>query len=159
MYDLQADIEIAASPEKVFHLISDHESFLGDIGGSVCRLTREGSPDRNGLGAVREITADGMRFCEEITAFEPPRRYSYRITEILGKSGKPLPFRHEGGEMVFEPAPGGTRVRWRTSFRVPIPVLGWFVERIFASKMKPAFRQMLERAKSRAESSRANDSG
>lgn len=156
MYHLHDEITIAASPEEVFRVVTDHESFLGGIGGSVCRLVREGTPDRNGLGAIREINADGMRFSEEITSFEPPRRYTYRITQLLGKNGKPFPFEHEGGELLFQSCAGGTKVIWDTSFRVRIPIVGWLVERIFGRKLRPVFRQLLERAKSRAEAGSAS---
>ena len=43
---------------------------------------RAGDPAPNGLGAVRWIWLGPLRFEEEITAFEPPRRLDYLIRDV-----------------------------------------------------------------------------
>jgi uncharacterized protein YndB with AHSA1/START domain len=117
--------------ERVFRRYTDHAGWTDWAGLGRVRLTREGSPDRNGVGAVRAFSASpGLR--EEITLFEPPSRMEYRVTR-----GAPLADHH--GEVLFAPEGFGTRLTWRASFRSTIPGLGWPMERLITI----LFRRML----------------
>lgn len=152
MYTIHAEITIAAPAEAVFRAVSDHENFLSGTVGT-CRLTREGSPERNGLGATREVRTPSLTFSEEVVLFEPPRRFDYYVLQITGNRGRPWPFRHDRGQLVFAPAAGGTFVTWDSTFSISLPVLGWFLERIAGRKMQAIFQQLLRRSKSQLESS------
>jgi hypothetical protein len=46
---------IAGDLEAVFALISDHETFLSRFPGMRVRIVTSGSPERNGLGCIREV--------------------------------------------------------------------------------------------------------
>jgi len=116
------------SIERVFRRYTDHEGWSDWAGTGPVTLVQVGSPDRNGVGAVRAFsTAPGLR--EEVTAFEPPpaagggARLDYRV--IRG----PIPLADHRGEVVFTPQGAGTLVTWRVSFRSRIPGLGWPLER------------------------------
>ncbi len=80
---------IEAPLEFVFERLVDHEAMNDWPGVRSAKLLVEGKPTRNGLGAVREIRARGLRLHEEIVHFEPPIRYDYAII-------KGLPVEHLG---------------------------------------------------------------
>src|ERR1700709_293091 len=73
-----------------------------------------GSPEPNGVGAVRALHLVGPPIREEVTAFEPERRLGYRAL-----SG--IPARDYNGEVVLEPTPEGTRFQWTISFKPALP--------------------------------------
>lgn len=152
MVHLQVTVAIDAPIERVFEDVSDHALFLTGPQ-AICRLKREGSPDRNGLSAVREVRAGSILFEEEIIQFEPPRRFDYVITRVVGKSGRPLPLKHERGWLTFEALNGSTVVQWDTRFSITVPILGWLFERFQVRRMTPLFRETLLRAKDRLEAS------
>jgi uncharacterized protein YndB with AHSA1/START domain len=117
--------------ERVFRRYTDHAGWTDWAGLGTVRLTREGSPDRNGVGAVRAFsTAPGLR--EEVVRFEPPTRMEYRVI-----GGVPIKDHH--GEVLFASEGSGTRLTWRVTFRPAIPGLGWPTERL----LTVLFRRML----------------
>ncbi|MBY0587608.1 SRPBCC family protein [bacterium] len=157
MYHLHVAMTFDATAEAVFDQIADHAVFLTGKG-LVCQLVKEGSPDRNGRGAVREVKAGSMLFSEEILEFDRPRRFDYKIVSAMD-NGKPTPLDHERGWLTFEQVGTQTRVDWHTRFRVKVPVLGWFAERFFIARtMKPKFLKLLEQARQRVEHSSASRS-
>jgi uncharacterized protein YndB with AHSA1/START domain len=113
--------------ERVFRRYTDHAGWTEWAGLGRVRLTREGFPDRNGVGSVRAFSSTpGLR--EEVVLFEPPveggpGRMDYRVVQ------GPVPLRDHHGEVHFEPEGSGTRVTWRVSFRSAIPGLGWILTR------------------------------
>jgi len=109
-YDTTFDAPIAA----VFDELSDHEGMTDWPGIQTCRLVAEGDP-RNGVGAVREVRALGLRLLEEVVEFEPPTRMAYTIT-------KGLPVEHRG-ELTLTERDGRTELRWRVRMSSRIPGL------------------------------------
>ena len=99
-----------APVEVVFQAISDHERFIRGPGIRASRVTQPGYTEPNGLGAVREIEAVGVRFVEDITAWDPPHSYSYRVRQVS------LPAEHEGGTLSCTARDGGTDVLWQTRY-------------------------------------------
>ena len=87
----------------------------------------------NGKGAVRELTAPGLRIVEEITAWEEGRRLTYQL-----RSGAPFA-RHQGDIFVSEES-GITRVRWAIRFQSWIPFSGkitaWLLQRVFGRALR-----------------------
>ena len=108
-------------PARVWEVYTDHARMSEWSGLAGARLVREGSPQRNGSGAIRGFAA-GAR--EEILDFEPPRRMTYRV--IAG----PLPLKDHLGEAVLEPDGSGTRLTWRCRFRPSVPGTGWLLRRV-----------------------------
>lgn len=153
MYHLQVSMEFAAPIDRVFDAVSDHETFLTD-GETTCRLVREGTPDRNGMGALREVRSGSLLFREEIIQFDRPSRYDYVIVSLKGRGDRPPPIKHERGWLSLEAIGARTRVEWHTKFSVTIPLVGWLLERFtIARMMKPKFTEALQRAKERVEKS------
>jgi uncharacterized protein YndB with AHSA1/START domain len=137
-------MRIAAPIERVFEALSDHETFIRDPI-TRTRLIAFGTPDRNGLGAKREVRAPLVRFVEEVTAWEPPRSYSYLIRESSPS------IVHHGGEIALTSRDGATDIDWQTRFEVPIPVIGSALEPAFKFILIRSFNTLLRQAKKRLE--------
>ena len=99
---------------------------------------REGEPAPNGVGALRRIKVRPLTFEEEITAYERPTRLDYLIVKLN------VPFKHDGGSITLSPDPGGTRVDWRSSFSVPMRVVGGAQELVWQPMLARGFRRVLE---------------
>ena len=104
--------------EYVWGVLADHEGMASWGPGIKVTLETEGAPDRNGLGAVRRITAPGPMpaIVEEIVAFEPDSTLGYRA-----RSG--VPFKNYSGEVVLAAVAGGTRVDYSISLDQRVPVV------------------------------------
>jgi uncharacterized protein YndB with AHSA1/START domain len=134
---------INAPIEKVFDLLADHANYKANFGVKESKLLKEGKPDRNGLGAVRYIDAGIMRFEEEITHYERPRRFDYLITKCSA------PLEHQGGSIRFESVGNATRVTWTSTMRMRVPIVGGLLSRVLASKIGQAFGSMLKETERR----------
>ena len=128
---------IKAPIEKVFAVLTDHEGYKTFPGVTDARLIKEGRGDRNGLGAVRHIKAGFNWFEEEITRFEPPRRFDYLIL----RSRPPL--RHQGGSVQLTATPEGTRVDWTSSAEMRLPLIGALFDGFLGGQLGKAFSHML----------------
>src|SRR5690349_14551246 len=104
MLSIEKSLHVEAAPDKVWQVVSKHEEYPRWSAVKHVSLTREGAPDRNGVGAVRVMKVGPLSLVEEITGFEPGRRLAYDI-----KSGFPN-LRHESAEILLSPERGGTRI-------------------------------------------------
>jgi uncharacterized protein YndB with AHSA1/START domain len=138
---IRVERHVGAPPGAVFEVLADHAHYDRFDGIRRSELVRAGSPEANGVGAVRWVWIGPLRFAEEVTAFEPPARLDYVITDVKG-----LPFRHEGGSIRLEPDGGGTHAVWTSSFEIPIPLLGRPLDRIFSTQLERGFGRTLERS-------------
>lgn len=141
MATVEVRVFFRASPERVFGAIADHERFFSGSPIRSAKVTKAGSPDRNGLGAIREISGPGLDFVEEITLFDRPRAYEYRVRKIN------LPAVHEFGRLDFNPRDGGTEVVWQTRYQMPMAVVGPVFAWLMAPVFKITFTRLLERAR------------
>lgn len=132
---------LAAPPDAVFAILSDHAHYERFDGIRRSELARPGAADPNGLGARRWVWLGPLRFEEEITAFEPPSRLDYVIRDVKG-----LPFRHEGGSIRLEPDGAGTHALWTSEFEIPIPLLGAALDRVFWARLSSGFGRVLEQS-------------
>lgn len=123
--------------DKVFARFAEHDRWGEWTGFGPVHLTREGTPERNGVGAVRAFArAPGLR--EEVTLFQPPNRMEYRIV----RGGGPIADHH--GVVTFEADGAITRVHWEVTFRSRIPGTGRLIERAI-SKLFATILQALGR--------------
>jgi hypothetical protein len=140
MREIDFTVVVAGARSEVFARASDYIRFFR--GGLMrCRLVSPGEPAPNGVGAVREIRAGGLRFVERITHYEPEVRLDYRII------GGTLPIVHESGRGDFsERGPSATEVRWRSRFSLPVALLGplleWVVAILLEMELRRLFRQV-----------------
>lgn len=112
MAHIHVERTIAAPPDQVFAWLADPANLT-----TAPLLLQAGwveGVSEPRVGAVRKAVATGMWFREEITAYDPPRSYSYLIISSVPA------FDHEGGTLTFTPAPGGTHVDWDSSYTHPL---------------------------------------
>ena len=138
MARIDLDKTLATPIDDVFERLSDHAGYTRFRGFKTAELLREGTADRNGVGALRRLVASGLRFEEEITAFERPTRMDYVIRKVN------IPLEHEGGSIRLEPAGEGTRVRWISTFTVPVPAVGVPLAALGAVAIKRGFTRLLD---------------
>ena len=129
---------IALPPERVFELLADHANYHRFPGITASELLTEGTPSPNGVGAIRRVSLGDVVLDEEITGFEAPKRLAYRII-----ASKPVKVLHDGGEIEITEVPEGSRIRWRSTFRIKIPLIGWFVTRRADHQFERGFRAVL----------------
>lgn len=134
---------VEAPRDAVFQILSDHGAYDRFDGINHAELVREGSEDRNGIGALRRIDFKGpVVLEEEVLAFDPPNSFEYRITKA-----KPLPIDQELGRMEFEDlGDGRTKVTWTSIYEVTAPVIGGFVSRRSAGQLEKDFRSIIGQA-------------
>lgn len=96
-------------------------------------LDPEGTPDPNGVGAVRNIRNGPVKIKEEVTLFEPPHRLGYRMV-----SG--LPVKDYLGMTTLEAQGGGTKITWEVDYVPDMPagnlLIRWLVKRIVDDLVK-----------------------
>jgi uncharacterized protein YndB with AHSA1/START domain len=109
--------EIAAPPETVFEVLTDHRGYSAVTPLRRSVLEREGESAPNGVGAIRVLTAVGPPLREEVVAYEPPLRFSYKLL-----SG--LPVRDHLGTVELTPNGGGTRMVYAVRTTPTVPVVG-----------------------------------
>ncbi len=112
MHEIHVRQVFQAPLDRVFATVTDHEGMPAWLPAKVS-LVKQGTPDRNGLGAVRRVVARGLALHEEVVRWEPPKAMDYRI---VGFS----PLRDHLGEMRFSSGDdGGTLLDYKIRFRVP----------------------------------------
>lgn len=129
---------IALPIDRAFELLTDHARYHRFPGITRSELLKKGTPAPNGLGAVRRVALGKVELDEEITGFEPPNRLAYRVV-----ASRPIEVVHEGGVMELTEVAEGTRIRWRSTFRLAIPLVGGFIARRAARQFERGFRAVL----------------
>lgn len=109
--------EVAASPEVVFEVLTDHRAYADITPMRKSELEREGEPAPNGVGAIRVLRSVGPPLREEVIGFERPGRFSYRLL-----SGAPL--RDHVGTVSLEPGGAGTKITYAVRTTPTVPVAG-----------------------------------
>jgi len=80
-------------------------------------LVRRGSPEPDGVGAVRRFTRFGVGSREEVVAWDPPHHFAYSIL-------KGFPVRHYRADVTLVPEGSGTLITWEGTFDEKIPGTG-----------------------------------
>jgi len=123
----------------VFEAISDHRSFLSG-GGLSCHLIKKGSPNKNGLNAVRTVRSKQYTLTEVITDFKENKSYDYLITEI-----KPaIAITHHNGWIECSEEQGNTRVDWHSHFTHNTPIIGYFMGWVLKRQFEKMFIKRLQ---------------
>lgn len=124
--------EVAAPPGTVFEVLTDHRRYTEITPLRKAELEREGEPAPNGVGAIRVLSAVGPPLREEVLAYEPDRRFSYKLL-----SG--LPLRDHVGTVELTPSGAGTRVVYAVRTTPTVPLAGGAV----VAAVKVGVRQLL----------------
>jgi uncharacterized protein YndB with AHSA1/START domain len=120
MASFRFEKQVAAPPETIFEVLTDHRGYAKLTLLRRSELEREGEPAPNGLGAIRKLSAAGPPLREEVIAYEPPSRFSYALL-----SG--LPVRDHVGAVSLEPRDGGTKVVYTVRTIPTVPLAGFLV--------------------------------
>lgn len=104
-----------AGPDEVFAVLADSGSWPAWSAIGEARLEETGSPDPEGVGALRHFTTGRVHSRERVVGFEPGRHFAYELV-----SG--LPLKSYRADVELSPSDGGTSIRWRSTYdgaRVP----------------------------------------
>lgn len=137
--------QVAAPPETVFDVLTDHRRYPEITSLRKAELEREGEPAPNGLGAIRVLTLAGPPMREEVIAYDRPHRFSYTIL-----SG--LPVRDHVGTVELSPADGGTEVTYAVKTTPTVPLGGAAVVAV----LKQAIKGLLDGVAKESERRAAN---
>lgn len=121
--------EIAAPPETVFEVLTDHRRYAELTQLRRAELEREGVPAPNGVGAIRKLTVVGPPMREEVIAFEAPSRFSYTVL-----SG--LPVRDHVGTVELAADGEGTRMVYAVRTQPTLPLVGGVVVAVIRQAIK-----------------------
>jgi uncharacterized protein YndB with AHSA1/START domain len=111
------DRHIAAPPETVFAVLTDHRGIAKITPVRRATLEREGDPAPDGLGAIRVLGVIGPPLREEVVAYEPSRRFSYVLL-----SG--LPVRDYLASVELTADGTGTRMAYAVKLTPTVPLVG-----------------------------------
>lgn len=106
--------QVAVHPHVAWEVLTNHDQMSEWMPARKVVLETLGSPEPDGVGAIRAIHSFGSVIRERITTFDVPTTLRY---ELL--SG--LPFRDYTGQITVEPHGGGSRISTEISFRTVIP--------------------------------------
>jgi uncharacterized protein YndB with AHSA1/START domain len=109
--------DVAAPPETVFEVLTDHRRYAEITPLRRSELEREGEPAPNGVGAVRVLRSVGPPLREEVIAYEPSSRFSYTLL-----SGAPV--RDHVGTVELTPNGAGTKVTYALRTFPTLPLVG-----------------------------------
>jgi len=129
---------IRAPQEQVWQALSHHEGFPEFSVLDKVTLKREGSPDRDGVGAVRVMCAPGLCVEEEVTSWDPPHGYEYRLL-------RGAPIRDHRGRVEVTGNGEATDVEWTVSFRPVVPGTGWLVGKLLQRGLGGLLRGLTRR--------------
>jgi uncharacterized protein YndB with AHSA1/START domain len=137
--------QVAAPPQTVFEVLTDHRRYreITPLRKSV--LEREGEPAPNGVGSIRVLSAVGPPLREETIAYEEPRRFSYTLL-----SG--LPVRDHVGTVELRPHGEGTAVVYAVRTTPTLPLVGGAV----VAAVKLGVKQLLDGITKESERRAAN---
>jgi uncharacterized protein YndB with AHSA1/START domain len=140
--------QVAAPPEIVFDVLTDHRRYTEITPLRRAQLEREGEPEPNGLGAIRVLTAlPGPPMREEVIAYERPRRFSYTVL-----SG--LPFRDHIGTVELSPSEGGTEAVYAIHTTPTLPVGGFLAVAVLKQAIKSLLGGVAKESERRAADAR-----
>jgi len=124
---------INAPIELVFDVLTDHRSYAHLTPLRSSTLEREGDPAPNGIGAIRVLKLAGPPIREEVTGFERPSRFSYKML-----SGAPV--RSHTADVELAATGSVTTLSWDVDStpRIPVPDAVW------VAVVKPVINQLLK---------------
>jgi uncharacterized protein YndB with AHSA1/START domain len=94
-------------------------------------LAAEGTPEPDGVGAIRRFTSHGVGSREEVVAWDPPHHLGYAIL-----SG--FPVRHYRADVVLTPDGSdgtGTSITWSGTFDELVPGTGRVLQAVLTKLM------------------------
>jgi uncharacterized protein YndB with AHSA1/START domain len=143
MASFRYEREVAAPPEIVFEVLTDHRGYDKITPLRRAELEREGTPPPNGVGAIRVLNAVGPPLREEVLVYEPGKRFSYKLL-----SG--LPVRDHVGTVELSPSATGTKVAYAVRTTATVPVAGFAVVAVVKQGVKQLLGGIVKESERRA---------
>lgn len=131
---------IAAPVEVVFDVLTDHREYASMTALRSSTLEREGEPASNGLGAIRVLRLVGPPIREQVTAFDPPRLFAYKLL-----SGAPV--RSHTATVTLAQQGTQTVLTWQVDSipRIPVP------DSVWSALVRPVINHLLKGVVKQAE--------
>jgi hypothetical protein len=140
MFNIRVERVVKKHINDVFEILVSHEDYGQLPGIKSARLLEFGREERNGEGALREVDLGALVFQERITHFERPYQLNYLI-----ESSKPLPVRHDLGEIRLCEEGEFTRVVWVSKGHIRVPLLGNLLfDKLFNKQGTAGFHSVLK---------------
>ena len=131
-----------ASPQEVWPLLADATTWSDWAGFDETGYQTEGSPDRDGLGAVRRMRFGRLRSLERVLAFEPDRHFAYDYDGTL-------PLKDYRADVRLTPHEGGTRITWDSEFAGKWPMSGPLLRRQLTKVLQDIANRLARTAEQR----------
>jgi hypothetical protein len=151
MFNISVERKINKPIKDVFEILADHANYKKFKGVDESSLITTGITYPNGVGAIREIVANGATLHEEIVKYEPPEMSASNTKRkaVIGYKivySKPLPYKHELGEVhLSEIGTNTTYVKWISNGTITTPILGkWFFDKQIQKNGSRAFGSILK---------------
>jgi uncharacterized protein YndB with AHSA1/START domain len=110
-------ISVVKAPiETVFDVLTDHRGYAGFTPLRVVKQEQEGVPAPNGVGAIRALHAIGPPIREQVTEYERPTRFVYKMI-----SGAPV--RDHVGTVELASEGDATRMVYRVDTFPKLPAI------------------------------------
>lgn len=108
---------ISVPIDKAWDVLSHHEGMESWAPGVKVQMQEVGSPEANGVGAVRRASLPGPApaIVERITRFDAPNVLGYEA--LAG-----VPWKNHRGEVRLTEVAGGTKVEWELNGDGPVAV-------------------------------------
>lgn len=135
MVEIHVGRTIAAPVEQVFDWLADPANLA--VAPLVLKSGYAKDSPPLGAGAVREVTAVGTWFREDIIAYDRPHSYTYLIVRSFP------PFKHDGGTLTFTASGDGTHVDWLSNYTHPAWVGGRLLEALSRPVLRSSFLAIL----------------
>ncbi len=135
--------EVAAPPEVVFDVLTDHRGYAEVTPIRRVELEREGEPAPNGVGAIRVLHSVGPPLREEVIGYERPGRFSYTML-----SGAPV--RDHVGTVELTPLGQGTKVVYAVRTTPTVPLAGAAVVAVVRLAIKQLLNGVVAESERRA---------
>jgi hypothetical protein len=135
--------EVAAPPQTIFDVLTDHRRYAEITLLRKSALEREGQPAPNGVGAIRILTAVGPPLREEVIAYEAPSRFSYKLL-----SG--LPARDHVGTVELTASGTGSKVVYAVRTTPTVPLAGAAVLAVIKLGVKQLLDGIVKESERRA---------
>lgn len=135
--------QIAAPPQTVFDVLTDHRLYAKITPLRKAVLEREGEPAPDGVGAIRVLSAAGPPLREEVIAYQPPARFSYKLL-----SG--LPVRDHVGTVELSPQGEGTKMVYAVHTAPTLPLVGAVVVGVVKQGIKALIKGIAKESERRA---------
>lgn len=138
---------IAAPPQTVFDVLTEHHLYAKITPMRKSVLEREGEPPPNGVGAVRVLTSLGPPLREEVIAYQPPSRFAYKLL-----SGAPV--RDHVGTVELSPDGEGTKMVYAVRTVPTLPLAGAAVVGVVKGAIGALIRGIAKESERRATDAR-----